>query len=240
MLQLNAEQLELLEANTHKFQQYFIQDCSCYKPTNSSRVQKKYERLQLLVQQLVLGLPIEPILQNYSELAKWINQLQPIINATTKQIQTNVVYQKLVFQNALIFTRFDLLMSGYENLTAVNWSITDKFIASDNLQKSWRTQMGLFLLAQNEQVLLENISLVYYFFNLDGLTTIYKFSYSQEQHDGFKERLQATLSKLPACHAADEQVITVNINQAELNLQKFASGELSTEAYLETIPEVEI
>lgn len=116
-------------------------------------------------------------------------------------------------------------MAGYENLTAVNWSITDKVIASDNLQKSWRTQMGLFLLAQNEQVLLENISLVYCFFNLEGLTTIYKFSYSQEQHDGFKERLQATLSKLSIYHDADEQVIPLDENEAQLNLQKFASGD---------------
>lgn len=239
MLQLNAELLELLEANPQQFEDFFVKNHLCLNLSNLSEQRENKERLQLLVQQLMIGLPTEPLLQNYPKLANWVNQLKPLINAPSSRKQVNVVYQKLL-QNVLIFTRFDLLMAGYENLTAVNWSITDKVIASDKLQNSWRTQMGLFLLVQNQQVLLENISLVYYFFNLDGLTTIYKFSYSQQQHDGFKERLQATLSKLPIYHDADEQVIPLDGNEAQLNLQKFARGELSSLAYLETIPEVEI
>lgn len=239
MLQLNAELLELLEANPQQFEDFFVKNHLCLNLADLSEQRENKERLQLLVQQLIMGLPVEPLLQNYPKFANWVNQLKPLINAPSSRKQLNVVYQKLL-QNVLIFTRFDLLMAGYENLTAVNWSITDKVITSDNLQKSWRTQMGLFLLAQNEQVLLENISMVYCFFNVDGLSTTYKFSYSQSQHDSFKKRLQCTLSRLPIYYDADEQVIPVNINQAQLNLQKFASGELSTLAYLENIPEVEI
>lgn len=239
MLQLNADMLELLEADPQKFQQIFIEDKPGLNLSNSIENQKNSERCHLLVQQMLLGLPIELLLESYPEFAWWISQLQPIISISNERKQINAIYQKLL-QNVLIFTRFDLLMAGYENLTAVNWSITDKVIASDKLQNSWRTQVGLFLLAQNEQVLLENISIVYCFFNFNELSTTYQFSYSQSQHDSFKERLQATLSKIPIYHDADEQIIPLDENEAQLNLQKFASGELSTLAYLETIPEVEI
>lgn len=239
MLQLNAEMLELLEADPQKFQQLFLEDKLCLKLSNSVENQRDSERCHLLVQQMLLGLPIEPILKSYPELACWLSQLEPIVNISSEQKKVNVIYQKLL-QNILIFTQFDLVMAGDEKLTAINWSITDTIEPSDKLQNSWRTQMGLFLLAQNKQVPLENISIVYYFFNLDRLTTTYQFSYSQSQQDSFKERLQNTLSKLPIYHDANKDLLHTNINQAQLNLQKFASDKLITIAYLETIPEVEI
>lgn len=65
-------------------------------------------------------------------------------------------------------------------------------------------------------------------------------SYRKFFDDSFKERLQCTLSRLPIYHDANKDLMHTNINQAQLNLQKFANGELSTLAYLETIPEVEI
>lgn len=49
MLQLNAEQLEILEAGTQKFQQYFIEDRSYYKLINSNATKTDNKRLQLLV-----------------------------------------------------------------------------------------------------------------------------------------------------------------------------------------------
>lgn len=239
MLQLNADMLELLEADPQKFQQFFIEDRLCLNLSNSIENKKNSERCHLLVQQMLLGLPIEPILESYPYLACWIRQLKPIIKISNERKQVNAIYQKLL-QNTLIFTQFNLVMAGDEKLTAINWSMTDIIEASDKLQNSWKTQMGLFLLAQNEQVRIENISIVYCFFNLDGLSTTYQFTYNQSQHDSFKERLQCTLSKLPTYYDANKDLMHTNINQAQLNLQKFANGELSNLAYLETIPEVEI
>jgi hypothetical protein len=73
MLQLNAEQLELLEAHTSQFQQYFTSLArSSYKSINSNSTKTNNERLQLLAQQILIGLPVEPILQSYPQLANWI------------------------------------------------------------------------------------------------------------------------------------------------------------------------
>ncbi len=52
MLQLNAEQLELLEADTSQFQQYFTEARSSYNSRNSTSTKTNNERLQLLVQQM--------------------------------------------------------------------------------------------------------------------------------------------------------------------------------------------
>lgn len=72
MLQLNAEHLELLEADTSQFQQSFTEARFSYKSINLNSTRTNNERLQLLVQQMLIGLPIEPILQNYPELTNWI------------------------------------------------------------------------------------------------------------------------------------------------------------------------
>jgi hypothetical protein len=92
MLQLNPELLELLSTDTQKFQQSLMGDRFHLNLSKSIKNQKNNERLQLLVQQLLLGLPVEPLLQNYPEFAQWINQLQFIISIPNEQKQLNIVY----------------------------------------------------------------------------------------------------------------------------------------------------
>jgi hypothetical protein len=97
----------------------------------------------------------------------------------------------------LVFTHFDLLVAGYEKINAINWSNRDNSWDADKLQNSWKTQLSLFLLAENESILPENISITYCFLTCKQLPNIYHFPYNQKQYDCFNERLQSTLDKLP-------------------------------------------
>lgn len=227
MLQLNPELLELLSTDTQKFQQSLMGDRFHLSLSSSIKNQKDNERLQLLVQQLLLGLPVEPLLQNYPELAKWIIQLQPIITTPTEEKQLNIVYQKLI-QNILVFTRFDLLVAGYDKINAINWSTRENFWDADHLRNSWNTQLSLFLLAENEKVLPENISMTYCFLNCEQLPTIYHFPYNQSQYDCFDKRLQSTLDKLPrTCNAGEHLSFDSGNDEAQSNLEKFAKASYS-------------
>ena len=112
----------------------------------------------------------------------------------------------------------------------------------ENLENSWQTQLGLFILAETQEVPAENISIIYCFINGDDYPTTYQFNYSQEKNEAFIERLAMTLSKLPMTRNSHNSNLSVEdeMNEHLLNLQKLFRGEINTAEYLTTIPEVEI
>ena len=63
MLRLDAKKLELLTADPQKFQQFEPQ--FLLTPSNLIEDQKDIERFRLVMQQLLMGLPLEQLLQAY-------------------------------------------------------------------------------------------------------------------------------------------------------------------------------
>ncbi|WP_017654849.1 PD-(D/E)XK nuclease family protein [Fortiea contorta] len=242
MNQLNYELLELLEKNTQKSQQYFVEQKFPPHYSENTTQQNLGRQFHLLMQQLMMELPVEPFLTAYPKMAHWISQLQLIINIPSESKQYNVNLQKLIF-DTFITAKYDLLIESGEKIIAVDWTSERYIQQPENLEKSWQTQLRLFLLAETQQITPDNISIIYCFVNEDDYSTIYQFGYSQEKHDAFIERLAMTLSKLPSIINStnhSESSAENSINEHELNLQKFLKREITATEYLTTVPEVKI
>lgn len=239
MIQMNAQLLELLTEDKQKFQQYFVEQ-QFFTTLLDLLEKEKHDRFSLLMQQLVMGLPVESIIQADSEIAHWVDQLLPIMSIPYHTKQVNALRQKLI-QGALIVAQYDLLILTDEKAIAVNWTSDRNIPPSGQLESSWKAQLQLFLLVETEEILPNNISLIYYFFHSGKSPTLYRFSYNQEKHDAFKQQLEMTLSNLPIVSVNNSEYSFENsINEAQLNLQRFIDGEMTTHEYLKTIPEVEI
>ena len=239
MLQINAEQLELLETNSQKFQQCFLENKSLHRLPFSGKNRGNSEKLQLLMQQIFIGLPIEPILHNYPDLAHWVNQLQTIIELPFSKKQLNLTFQTPI-NNILISAYYDLLVEKESKVTAVNWSTVNRCLSIEGLKNSWETQISLFLLVEKAKLLPENVSLIYYFLKSKEPPTIYQFSYDEKQHNIFKARLEGAISKLHFLLNTNDASFSSSINESEINLQRLFSGELIISEYLDLVPEVEI
>ncbi|MBO3458450.1 hypothetical protein G7B40_025175 [Aetokthonos hydrillicola Thurmond2011] len=241
MLILNAEMLELLEKDYQKFEQYLINHR--YPTTNPNVLLdlKNDEELRLLIQQLMMGLPIEPFVEAYPELAQWMEQLHPIISIPAENKQCNISREKLV-GNCQLIADYNLLIEGLEKVVAINWTIKKDIPDPENLENSYHTQLQLFLLAETLEIIADNISITYCFINGADYPSIYQFNYSQQKHDAFIKRLAMTLSKLPNTSNTNEPILSLenDMNEHKLNLQKFFKGEMTTTEYLATVPEVEI
>ena len=240
MLQLDANMLRLLAADPQKFQQDFIEPQCLLTPSNLVEDQKEIERFRLVLQQLLLGLPVEPLLQADPKIAAWIDRVLPIASVPARTKQVNTWRQKLI-QGALIIAHYDLLILNDEKAIAVNWRSDRNIPQLGQLEKSWEAQLQLFLLVETEEILPTNASLIYFFFDSDKSPTLERFSYTQEKHDAFKQRLEMALSKLPSSAIDDsEYSFHQSIDEAQLNLQSFLDRKMTTYEYLESIPEVEI
>ena len=241
MLQINAEMLELLEEDYQKFEQYFINHKYPLINPDLSPNLRNGQQFHLLIQQLIMGLPIEPFLETYPEMAHWVQQLYPIINIPAQKKQCNISREMLIGDCQLI-AHYDLLIEGGEKVIAVDWTTKKHIPQPEKLEKSCQTQLQLFLLTETLEIIADNISITYCFVNGGDYPTIYQFNYSQEKHDAFIERLAMTLSKLPTTSNTNDSHLSArnSMNKHELNLQKFFQGEMSPAEYIDTVPEVRI
>lgn len=240
MLQLDANMLELLAAEPQKFQQDFIEPQFLLTPSNLVEDQKEIERFRLVIQQLLMGLPVQPLLQAYPKIASWIDRVLPIATVPALTKQVNALRQKLI-KGALIIANYDLLILSDEKAIAVNWRSDRHIPRSGQLENSWEAQLQLFLLAETESILPNNVSLIYCFLDSGKSPTLERFSYDREKHDAFKQQLEMALSNLPS-NLIDDSDYSFHqpIDAAEINLQRLFDGEITSHEYLELIPEVEI
>ncbi|MGL4623202.1 hypothetical protein [Chroococcidiopsis sp.] len=186
-----------------------------------------------------MGLPVEPLLQAYPQIASWLHQVLPLVSVPARTKQVNAWRQKLI-QGVLIIAQYDLLILNDKKAIAVNWRSDRNISRSGKLEKSWEAQLQLFLLVETEEILPTNASLIYCFFNRDKSPKPDRFSYDREKYDVFKQRLEMALSKLPSS-AIDNSEYSFHqpIDEPQLNLKRLLDRQTSYE-YLELIPEVEI
>ena len=193
-------------------------------------------QFHLIMQQIGLGLPVEPFLKEYPQIANWVNKVKPFLN-TPGSKQWNAQFQYL-YQDILLYSEYDLIVYGENQVVGFDWTI-QKPSKFEVLENKWQTQLRLFILHGQTGMPLEQVSLVYLFVNTDS---IYQFNYSEEKHLAFKERLEKTLAPFTSNSAtiSDKQTSSTPQMTPQEAHDKWLAREMSTEEYLAAIPEVEI
>lgn len=238
MNQIDYKQLEILATDPEKFPEFEPE--SIYTPGFCDGVNILSQQFHLIMQQIGMGLSVEPLLNNSPQLKAWVEKVQPIISTHAIAKSWNISLQKPIDNNLLV-AQYDLIIEREERLIAINWSIQSCPQNYQQLLESWQTQLRLFLLLENSNFSPEQIGISYLLVNAKS-APIYHFEYSRQQHEEFQQKLAGILSKLPKSEkdVASTTLSEFDENASELNLKKFLNGELTTQEYLATVPEVEI
>jgi len=238
MNSIDYKLLEILATDLEKLPEFERE--SIYTPGFCDGVNILSKQFHLIMQQIGMGLSVEPLLNNSPQLKAWVEKVQPIINASAIAKSWNVSLQKPIDNNLLV-AQYDLILEREERLIAIDWSVQHCPVSYQQLLESWQTQLRLFLLLENSSFAPEQIGISYLLVNAKS-APIYYFEYSRQQHEEFKQKLEGILSKLPETekNVCPTAVSEFDENASELNLKKFLNGELTTQEYLATVPEVEI
>ncbi len=194
------------------------------------------EQFHLVMQQSLMGLPIAELLESNKTLGQWFSQLKSLApEIWTEEPNTWKAFNyccECTFENVVLQSNFDLIIYRYEQAEIVNWTARPmpnlETIAAD-----WRTQLDLFLIAQTDSYLPEQIRLTYWFLNEIADPIKVSLHYNTSSYYTFKSRLNQTLSKLFQATKA----IDTNLNDSTLQLLR---GTISLKDYIDSIPEVEI
>ncbi|MFB2891659.1 hypothetical protein ACE1CI_01825 [Aerosakkonemataceae cyanobacterium BLCC-F50] len=192
-LRLNAEDL------------FHLENSGCLCPPEiispaSASARCLGEQFHLIMQQSLMGIPIDSLLNNHSQLKQWFSGLQllsPEIWCEEANTCQSYSHQIDYFYGDVILTsNFDLLISKNKKLEIVNWTTDSQFNLTD-IQWQWRTELDLFLMAQTDTYLPEQIQLSYWLLNHSTLPMKFSIYYSNQALLVFQTRLERTLSKLP-------------------------------------------
>lgn len=183
------------------------------------------KRFHLLMQQIGLGISVDNLLAEYPYLRKWVNTANKYTQIPgSKQWNVNLSHE---FNRLYLIENYDFIVSNNDKVIAVDWTIS-KPQNFDDLQYSWKTQLRLFLLYATRNIPCENISLVYVFANCE---TVYQCLYSDKQHQENQQKLQLIIP--------DQSLEEENNSPLKVH-EDWLAGNISTQEYIEAIPEVEI
>lgn len=191
-LRLNAEDLFHFETSGCLYTPEIISPASA---------QARYlgEQFHLIMQQSLMDMTIDSLLNNHPQLKQWFSQLQLLApEIWSQQANTWKAHShrsEYFYDNVILASNFDLLIYGYEQLEIVNWTTDTQFNLTEG-EWYWRTQLDLFLMAQTDTYLPEQIRLTYWLLNHPTHPIKVSIHYSSQALLAFKVRLAQTLSKL--------------------------------------------
>lgn len=201
LIRLSQGQLKILEKCPRQFQHTFLEQL--YSPTNPQDEEKQLlgSHFHLLMQQREMGLPINSFLEADTQLHSWMmgfaevapEVLAPVSNESFKESEQ---FRTLQVDDYLLTVIYDLLIADNHQAQIIDWKTYPKPPDKRFLEKSWQTQLYLYILAETSQYAPENISMTYWFVQPEGKPENIKFSYSTAQHEQTKKRLNKLLSKL--------------------------------------------
>ncbi len=188
-----------------------------------------FAELNLILQQISMGLTLDSFFIEYPQVKKAATFAKPYIDIPGSKYWDE--YLQFDYQNFRLQAKYDLIVYDDKKVTGIDWK-TQRVINSQELEKSMRTQLQLFILRETTNLVPEQIILIY--LNLET-EKVCQFAYSSEKHSKFKNRISSILAE----YTEHQQDTTQEANLQTIH-DKWMNKEISTDEYLDAIPEVEI
>ncbi|WP_421656909.1 PD-(D/E)XK nuclease family protein [Leptothermofonsia sp. ETS-13] len=174
-LRLSQGHLNLLSACPRKFQHTYLEQLA--SPTTPEQLERLAagSQFHLLMQQWQLELPIEPFVEEDTQLQRWFSSFTKAMPQILKLDKPggNVLRQSeyaltVEFQGYLLTVAYDLLISNSAQAKILDWKTYPQPQNPRWLLQNWQTRLYPFVLAETGFYLPEQISMTYWFFQAEG------------------------------------------------------------------------
>ncbi len=197
---LSQGQLNLLETCPRKFQHiYFDQLGTPVSPEQQERLTWG-SRFHLLMQQRELGLPVESLVEEDTQLQHWVtalvNAASDVLTPDPQTFRDSEHCRTLNFQGYLLTVIYDLLIEDDKSGQILDWKTYPQPKNRQWLAKDWQTRLYLYVLAETSDYAAEQISMTYWFVKSQPRPQSLKFTYSAAQHEKTRQDLTKLLNKL--------------------------------------------
>lgn len=197
--------------------------------TSNVNVNSNSGKFHVVMQQLGLAIPIDEFIVAQPQIKKWADVAKQYINIPgNKRWNVDLSHE---FNGAYLIENYDFIVSNNDKTIAIDWTI-EKPSDFDELEKSWKTQLRLFLLHKNSSVKCEDVSLIYIFVDCG---TIYQCCYDTEAHKENIRSLGAIIEPPTPVEVEDN-----TINPLSRLHEDWLAGKITVQEYFNAIPEIRL
>ncbi len=199
-MRLSQGQLNLLQTCPPQFQRIYLD--SLANPTSLEQLEKQNwgSQFHLLMQQRELGLPLDSLLREDSQLNRAIDALldaTPEIWQQDNNIQREAEHcRTLNFENKIFTVIYDLLVIEDNKARIIDWKTYLEPENQAKLQSNWQTRLYLFVMAETSSYLPEQIEMTYWFVKLPKKPKSVTFKYDRDRHERTRKDLIDLISQL--------------------------------------------
>jgi len=200
LVRLSQGQLNLLKACPRKFQHIYLEQLGTHVSPEQQEHLTWGSRFHLVMQQRELGLPVESLVEEDTQLQHWVTALvdaaPEILTKTPQTFRESEHCRTLSFQGYLLTVIYDLLIEDKNCAQILDWKTYPQPKDRQRLAQDWQTRLYLYILAETSDYLPEQISMSYWFVKSQSGPQTLKFSYSQLQHEQTRQDLTKQLIRL--------------------------------------------
>mgnify|MGYP005839081629 CR=1 FL=1 len=192
--------LNLLEICPRKCQHIFLDQLGTPVSLEQQEHLSWGSRFHLLMQQRELGLPVESLIKEDTQLQHWVTALvqeaSNILIPARQTFRESEHCRTLTFQDYLLTVIYDLLIEDENSAQIIDWKTYSQPQKRQQLAKDWQTRLYLYVLAETSDYLPEQLSMTYWFVKSQPRPQSVKFIYSAAQHQKTRQDLSVLLSQL--------------------------------------------
>ena len=200
LIRLSQSQLNLLETCPPQFKKIYLDHLNFPVSLESQRSLNWGNQFHQLMQQHFMGLSIDAVLAQYSNLSevkkvlfKCIVEKHILNSQFWTEAEHYITFKK---DNYLLTAIYDLLIVKNNQVQILDWKTYLKPNDKKQLESDWQTRLYLYLLAETSTYSPENISMTYWFIKDKYKPQYLSFQYSQNQHQQTKSDLSKLLNYL--------------------------------------------
>lgn len=232
MLRLSQGQLTLLEYCPRRFQYTILESLAVPPSPALLEGQQWGDRFHLLMQQRELGLPIDPVLAQDTDLQVCLKRLQvqaPELFDTTGEVFRQSEHGRSIALNDYWFTVvYDLLRQWRDQAAIVDWKTYLKPRAINQLKLDWQTRLYLYVLVATTDFQPSQVAMIYWFVRAQNPRTQatepqqVRISYTEADHLQTQQDLESLTTQLTRLLSTSESLPKLPLGHPKCETCPFA------------------
>lgn len=205
-IRLSQSQLNRLAACPRKFQHTDLEQLAAPSEPDQQERQNQGTRFHLLMQQWLLGLPVEPLVQEDPQLQVWFSAFMAVAPKILTLAGDRPAWgqsehsRTLAFEGYLLTVVYDLLLANGQQAQILDWKTYPRPQNPRWLLQNWQTRLYPFVLAETSDYDPDRIAMIYWFFESSNEQTPearrFSVAYDAMQHEQTRKDLTHLLTQL--------------------------------------------
>ncbi|PSB23900.1 PD-(D/E)XK nuclease family protein [Stenomitos frigidus] len=204
-IRLSQSQLNRLSVCPRKFQHTDLEQLAAPSEPDQQERQNQGTRFHLLMQQWLLGLPVDPLVQNDPQLQAWFSAFMAVapkiltLGGDRPAWGQSEYSRTLQLEGYLLTVVYDLLLTNDQQAQILDWKTYPRPQNPRWLLQNWQTRLYPFVLAETSDYDADRIAMIYWFFESgEQAPEARRFSiaYDATQHEQTRKDLIHLLTQL--------------------------------------------